>query len=71
MRMRWLMEDERGQSTVEYALVVLAFLAAALGLAAVWRVAKSGALQQRAREAASHNWEGGMTLGFLQDLGSF
>lgn len=61
----------RGQATVEYALVVLAFLAVALGLAAVWKVAKSGALQRQAREAASHNWEGGMTLGFVQDLGSF
>lgn len=61
----------RGQSTVEYVLVLLAFLATLIALGAIWTAVRSGALQRHARESMSHNVEGGMTIVFLQDLSSF
>ena len=61
----------RGQSTVEYALVLVAFLSMILALGVVWREAQSGRLLGVARDAASHNAEGGVDLGLLQDLTSY
>jgi hypothetical protein len=60
-----------GQSTIEYVLVLLAFLATITALGAIWAVAQSGALQRDARDSMPHNLEGGVTIGFLQDLSSF
>jgi hypothetical protein len=62
---------EAGQSTLEYALVLLAFLSMVVALAAVWRVAPQGALLERARTCASHNYDKGMSLELLQDLTAF
>lgn len=61
---------ERGQATVEYALVLLAFLSVALGLGAVWRAVRDGGLLDGAVGAASHTWSGGM-LGALRDVALF
>lgn len=48
------MGERDGQSTVEYALVLVAFLAAMLALGAVWHSARDGGLQRLAERAASH-----------------
>lgn len=61
----------RGQATVEYLLVTIAFLALVLGLSGIWVAARSGVLQRKVRDAAPHSMEGGMSLGLLQDLSSF
>lgn len=53
----------RGQSSVEYALVVVAFLAVVLALAALWHAASSGTLLGLAVDAASH--AAGSSLGSL------
>lgn len=58
---------ERGQATVEYALVLVAFLSIALGLGAVWRAVRDGGLLDGAVGAASHTWSGSM-LGTLRDI---
>ena len=55
---------------MEYALVLMALLSCVLALAAVWRSAQSGRLIEVARDASSHNAEGG-GLGFLQDLTAY
>ena len=43
-----------GQSTVEAMIVMAAFLAMALSLAAVWRFVESGRFQQLVERATSH-----------------
>ncbi len=63
--------SERGQATIEYALVVTAFLAMLLALGSIWEAVRSGTLQRIAEEAASHNFGGGVTIGLLQDLESY
>lgn len=63
--------DERGQSTVEYALVLLAFLSMVVALAAIWGAARGGRLLQIARDASSHNAEGGVSVELLQDVLSY
>lgn len=60
--------ERRGQSTVEYALVLAAFLAAVLALGAVWRVAHEGGLQRLAEQAASHALGGSAPVGGIQDI---
>ena len=60
-----------GQSTVEYAVVLLALLAMVVALGTLWRAAQSGKLLGIARDASSHNAEGGVSLGLLQDLLSY
>lgn len=62
---------EAGQSTLEYVLVLLAFLSMVIALAAVWRVAQQGALLERAKTYASHNFGKGLSLELLQDLTAF
>lgn len=59
---------ERGQSTVEYALVLLAFLSLVVALGALWHVARDGRLLETARDAGSHNFGEGVTVGLLQDV---
>lgn len=59
---------ERGQSTVEYALVLFAFLAVALGLGSMWHAARDGALLRRATGSSSHALTAEGALGSTQDL---
>lgn len=47
--------SECGQSTVEFAVVAAAFLAVALGLGALWRVASGGLFVDHALSSASHH----------------
>ena len=46
---------EAGQSTVEYALVTVAFLSMIVGLAALWRMLDAAALVEHALVSASHH----------------
>lgn len=45
----------RGQSTVEYALVVVAFLALVIALGALWRLFEGGTVTLHALQSASHH----------------
>lgn len=60
-----------GQSTVEYAIVLFAFLAMVVALGTVWRAAQGGRLQHMARDYASHNLDQGLSIEFLQDVTAF
>lgn len=62
--------DERGQSSLEYLLVLLAFAAMVAALAALWRAGRDGALVRLATEAASHG-AGQGALGMLRDVLAF
>lgn len=64
---RWARES-LGQATVEYALLLVAFMAAILSLGAIWGLARSGALQRAQEEAASHATESADSLGAARDL---
>lgn len=61
----------RGQSSVEYALVLLAFLAVAVALFGIWHAANEGTLLDIARRGSSHNARDGLTVGLAQDLASY
>ena len=52
-RLRW--RDERGQATVEYAIVFAGFLALIVGLGALWRMLGDGVLVEHAIAVASHH----------------
>ena len=67
-RARDAIREERGQSTVEYALVLAAFLAAIVALGAVWRVVGAGGLQRLSEQAASHAIEGEAAAGGMHDI---
>lgn len=60
--------SRRGQSTLEYVLVLMAFLATVLAFGVLWRAASEGELLDRAKEHASHTLGDGLSTGFLQDL---
>ena len=60
-----------GQSTVEYAVVLAAFLAMVAALGLMWHAARDGRLLRLAVEAASHGTGGDVTAGFLQDVALF
>ena len=49
---------ELGQGSVEFALVMVAFLAIILGLSAFWKLSSNGVLMSHAVSAASHHIEG-------------
>lgn len=57
-----------GQSTVEYALVLLAFVAMVVTLGLLWHEVRDGTLLRLAVRAASHAIGDGLGLGTLQDL---
>lgn len=59
--------SERGQSTVEYLLVLMAFLAIVLAMGSLWHAAQDGRLAEIARDASSHGFEEGF-VGMAQDL---
>lgn len=60
--------DEEGQSSVEYALVLGAFLALVLALGLVWSVVGQGGLQRASERAASHAIEGAGAVDGIRDL---
>ena len=60
--------DEAGQSSVEYALVLGAFLALVLALGLVWGVVGQGGLQRASERAASHAIEGAGAVDGICDL---
>lgn len=60
--------EESGQSSVEYALVLGAFLALVLALGLVWRVVGQGGLQRASERAASHAIEGDAAVDGMRDL---
>ncbi|WP_180326498.1 hypothetical protein [Raoultibacter phocaeensis] len=57
----------KGQSTVEYALVVFAVLAVFVACAAVWRALEGGLFVDHAVAGASHH-VGGASLGAVIDV---
>ena len=61
---RW----SKGQSTVEYLLVLVALLSMVVSVAAVWKAGRSGALLDRAVAAASHQLSGRNPVGSAQDI---
>lgn len=60
-----------GQSSVEYAVVLAAFLVAVLALAAVWHVARDGHLQRLQEASASHVLGGANPTGGMRDIALF
>lgn len=60
--------DEAGQSSVEYTLVLGAFLALVLALGLVWSVVGQGGLQRASERAASHAIEGAGAVDGIRDL---
>lgn len=62
------MRGQRGQSSVEYVLVMLAFLSMVLALAAVWHAGRDGALLGLAVDASSHRLAGPDVLGGFRDI---
>lgn len=54
--------SERAQSTLEYALVLLAFLGLLAGLAALWHAGAAGVFADAIEKGASHALDG---LGLL------
>lgn len=67
-RLSCLAVDEAGQSSVEYALVLGAFLALVLALGLVWSVVGQGGLQRASERAASHAIEGAGAVDGICDL---
>ena len=65
------LSSQCGQSTVEYALVLVAFLSIAIAVAGVWHVSRSGRLLDRAVGACSHQIGGGDALGSWRDISLF
>ena len=57
-----------GQSSVEYALVLMAFLSMVAAFALIWHAGRDGALLRSATEAASHQLEWGDVRGSVRDL---
>lgn len=50
---------QRGQSTVEFAIILAALLCIAVGLGALWHVMRDGLFVSHAVSSASHNLTGG------------
>lgn len=47
--------DNAGQGTVEYAVILFAFLSVVVGLGAMWHAFDSGLLVEHALQSASHH----------------
>lgn len=60
----------KGQSTLEYLLVLVAFGATIAAFGALWRVAADGGLFDLVRQGASHLLEGAFASG-LKDIALF
>ena len=68
------MRNERttlGQSTVEYAVVLFAFLSMLVALGVVWRATQGGRLADYAIDSASHSLGNGLSIEFLQDITAY
>ena len=63
-----LLGEESGQSTTEYALVLVAFLAMLGALGLLWHAASDGVLLGKAVESASHVFGASGSLGAWQDI---
>ena len=50
-----MVSSERGQSTVEFAVVTVAFLAVTVALSALWHLLADGAFVEHALAVASHH----------------
>ena len=61
-------QTERGQATVEYALVLFAFLASIVAMGSLWHAAREGALVRLCMESASHGLSGGQAIASAQDI---
>lgn len=61
-------DEESGQSTVEYSLVLVAFLAIVLALGALWNQAHENRLVQLAQMSLSHTISGPSVIGGVQDI---
>lgn len=59
---------ERGQASVEYALVLFALLASIVAMGCLWHSARDGALVRRCTTAASHGMSGEGALASAQDI---
>lgn len=68
-RLMCTVRGTRGQSTLEYLLIMTAFAALAAGLAAMWRTAQAGKLQQIAVAASSHCAAEGVVVALKDVLG--
>lgn len=66
-RSRW----QSGQSSVEYAIVVFAFLTSIVAMGVVWHAVRDGRLLEVARAASSHSFPSGITIGAMQDIATF
>lgn len=64
------MTDRCGQSTVEYLLVLVAFVSLLAAFGLVWQAARSGALVGLATRAASHGAGQGLPA-LLKDIAVF
>ena len=60
-------EPERGQATLEYLLLLAAFMAMVLALGSLWHAARDGRLLDLASGAASHG-SGSGTVALLKDV---
>lgn len=68
--MRGLVASREGQSTLEYLLVLGAFVALLAALGLLWHAAKDGVLVGLATESASHG-AGQGPVGMLKDVAVF
>lgn len=64
-------KGDRGQSTVEYALFMVAFLTMALTMGAIWQAGRDGSLLALAVGAASHAAGDGGLFGAARDIALF
>ena len=62
---------EDGQATLEYAVVLVAFLSMLVALAAAWHAVRDGSLLVLAHDASSHAITQGGELGAVQDILSY
>lgn len=65
-RHKQLVGDESGQSTVEYAVVLVAVLCVILALGALWRALESGMFVEHALASASHHVQA--SVGWVVDV---
>ena len=63
-----VIENECGQSTLEYAIVLFAFLSMVIALITLWHAARSGLWVQAAVDAASHALRSGFATTFKDVL---
>lgn len=61
------LRSHRGQSTVEFAIVLAAFICIALGLSSLWHAFDRGLLVQYALQSASHHLQS-VDLGAWSDV---